>query len=70
MKIHFNLELTIPTKTIVLQNSIADLFKDNHNVYCIENLLNLLTKSFIGVDKQDVLLIKSLKEHKITHITI
>ena len=70
MKIHFNLDLTIPTKTIVLQNSIADLFKDNHNVYCIENLLNLLTKSFIGIDKQDILLIKSLKLHKITHVTI
>jgi hypothetical protein len=70
MKIQHNLGLTIPTKTIVLQNCIADLFKDNHNVYCIENLLRFLTKEFIGVDKQDILLIKTLKLHKITHVTI
>lgn len=70
MKIQYNLDLTNPTKAILLENSIADLIKDNHKLYCIENLLNLLTKSFIGVDKLDILLIKNLKLQKITHITI
>lgn len=70
MKIQHNLGLTNPTKLIVLKDCNVSLVKDNYNLYSIDNLLHFLTKEFIGVDKQDILLIKSLKLHKVTHITI
>jgi hypothetical protein len=70
MNIHHHLGLTNPTKAIVVQNCKVALIKDNHKLYCLENLLSFLTRDFIGVDKQDILLIKNLKLHKVTHITI
>ena len=70
MKIEFNLELTNPTKTIILHNCMVDSKQGNHKLYCIKNLLDILTKNFIGVDKQDINLINNLKSNKITHITI
>ena len=70
MKIQHNLGLTNQTKVIVLKDCNVSLVKDSYNLYCIENLLYFLTKEYIGVDKHDILLIKNLKLHKITHITI
>jgi hypothetical protein len=70
MKIQHNLGLTNQTKVIVLKDCNVSLVKDSYNLYCIENLLYFLTKEYIGVDKHDILLIKNLKLHKVTHITI
>jgi len=70
MNIQFHLGLTNPTKAIVLQNCSVALIKDNHKLYCIKNLLNFLTKDFIGVNKYDILLVKNLMFDEVTHITI
>lgn len=70
MKIQHNLGLTKPTKLIVLKDCNVSLVKDNYNLYCIENLLYFLKTEFIGVDKHDIVLINTLKTHKVTHITI
>ena len=70
MKIQHNLGLTNSTKLIVLKDCNVSLVKDNYNLYSIDNLLHFLTKEFIGVDKNDINLIKNLKLQKITHITI
>jgi hypothetical protein len=70
MKIQHNLGLTNPTKLIVLKDCNVSLVKDNYNLYSIDNLLHFLTKEFIGVDKNDIDLINTLKLYKVTHITI
>ena len=70
MNIQFHLGLTSPTKAIVLQNCSVALIKDNHKLYCLKNLLEFLTKDFIGVNKYDILLVKNLMFDEVTHITI
>ena len=70
MNIQFHLGLTSPTKAIVVQNCSVALIKDNHKLYCLENLLSFLTRDFIGVNKHDILLVKNLMFENITHITI
>ena len=70
MKIQHNLGLTNSTKLIVLKDCNVSLVKDNYNLYSIDNLLHFLTKEFIGVDKNDINLIKTLKVYKITHVSI
>lgn len=70
MNIQYNLGLTIPTKKIILNDCNISLIKDNHKLYCVENLLCFLTTEFIGVNKYDIILLKNLKLDKVTHITI
>ena len=70
MNIQFHLGLTSPTKAVVLQNCSVALIKDNHKLYCLKNLLEFLTKDFIGVNKYDILLVKNLMFDEVTHITI
>lgn len=70
MKIQHNLGLTNPTKLIVLKDCNVSLVKGNYNLYSIDNLLHFLKTEFIGVDKNDIDLINTLKLYKVTHITI
>lgn len=70
MNIQHNLKLTNATKSIVVQNCSVELIKDNYKLYCLKNLLSFLTRDYIGVNKQDINLIKSLMFDNVTHITI
>jgi len=70
MNIQHHLKLTNPTKAIVVQNCSVALIENNHKLYCLENLLSFLTRDFIGVNKHDINLIKSLMFDEVTHITI
>ena len=70
MNIQHHLGLTNPTKAIVVQNCSVTLVKDNHKLYCLKHLLSFLKHDYIGVNKTDINLVKSLMFDEITHATI
>lgn len=70
MNIQFHLKLTSTTKAVVIKNCSVAIIKDNHKLYCVKNLLEFLTRDLIGVNKEDINLIRNLKFENITHITI
>jgi hypothetical protein len=70
MNIQHHLKLTSTTKAIVIKNCSVAIIQDNHKLYCVDNLLSFLTRDLIGVNKEDITLIRNLRFENITHITI
>ena len=70
MNIQHNINLSNGTRQYIQRNLNVSLFKDNHRLYEVADILRLLTDNLIGVDKNDLKVLNNLLNSGTTHITI
>lgn len=70
MNIQYNINLSNGTRQYIQRNINVSLYKDNHRLYEVADLLRALTDNLIGVDKNDLKILNNLLYSGTTHITI
>lgn len=70
MNIQYNINLSNGARQYIQRNINVSLYKDNHKLYEVVDLLRALTDNIIGVDKNDLKILNNLLYSGTTHITI
>lgn len=70
MNIQYNINLSNGTRQYIQRNINVSLYKDNHRLYEVADLLRALNDNLIGVDKNDLKILNNLFASGTIYITI
>jgi hypothetical protein len=70
MNIQHNINLTQGTRNYVQNNLNVSLYKDNHRLYEVTDVLRALNDNLIGVDKNDLKTLTKSQYSGIIYITL
>jgi hypothetical protein len=70
MNIQHNINLTQGTRNYVQNNLNVSLYKDNHRLYEVTDVLRALNDNLIGVDKNDLKTLTKLQYSGTIYITL